>query len=339
MHKFLQFLKTEMGSDLHLSTGCAPMIRKDGDMMVIPGTNKSSASEITEILHSLMNEHQKVIYKNDLEVDFAAQVDDETRLRINAFYTINGPAVVMRELPTHVRGLSALHAPEILRTIITAAKGLVLVVGPTGSGKSTTLAGMIDHINETDSTHIITIEDPVEFIHSNKKSMINQREVGSSTLSFNGALRSALREDPDVILVGELRDIETIRLALTAAETGHLVLATLHTSSAAQTINRIIDAFPAEDKALARSMLSVSLRAIISQRLVKKVGGGRCAAFEIMIANSSIRNLIREDKIPQINSVIELSKKQGMCQMKDSFNELLSRGFISAETASQAHDV
>jgi twitching motility protein PilT len=339
MHKFFEYLITEMGSDLHLSTGCVPMIRKDGDMVVIPGTNKSSAEEIMGILNSLMNESQKEYYKNELEIDFSAQIGDKTRFRINAFRTINGPAAVMREIPVNIRTLSALHAPEILRPIVTSAKGLVLVVGPTGSGKSTTLAAMIDYINETDSTHIITIEDPVEFIHTNKKSMINQREVGSSTLSFNGALRSALREDPDVILVGELRDIETVRLALTAAETGHLVLATLHTSSAAQTINRIIDVFPPEDKALARSMLSVSLRAIISQRLVKKVDGGRCAAFEIMIANSSIRNLIREDKIPQINSVIELSKKQGMCQMKDSLHELLNRGFISPETALESYDV
>jgi twitching motility protein PilT len=336
LNRILSYTKEVKASDLHLSTGSFPMVRVDGDMRIIPDTNKMTADDIQSILDSLMNDRQQEFYKKNLEIDFSAPFDDEMRFRINAFHTIHGPAVVFREIPINIKSLSSLHAPEAIRSLSSCSKGLILVVGPTGSGKSTTLAAMIDHINSTDSAHIITIEDPVEFIHKNKTSLINQREVGSNTLSFNDALRSSLREDPDVILVGEMRDIETVRLALTAAETGHLVLATLHTSSAAQTINRIIDVFPAEDKPLARSMLSVSLKAIVSQRLVKKIDGGRRAVYEIMVANASIRNLIREDKIPQINSAIELGKKQGMCLMKDSVNELLHKGFISPEVALEA---
>jgi twitching motility protein PilT len=336
IEKILSYVKSTASSDLHLSTGYFPMVRTDGEMKEIPGTEILTADQVIEMLHFVMKDFQKEKYHQELEIDFAVQISNEMRFRVNAFHTINGPAAVFREIPIHIKSLSALHAPEIMRILAGSNKGLVLAVGPTGSGKSTTLAAMLDHINENHTSHIITVEDPVEFVHKNKKSLINQREVGSSTLSFNGALRSALREDPDVILVGEMRDIETIRLALTAAETGHLVLATLHTASAAQTINRIIDVFPPEDKPLARSMLSTSLRAIISQRLLKKVGHGRCAAYEIMIANSSIRNLIREDKVPQINSAMELGKKAGMSLMKDSINELLSKGFISPETAKEA---
>ncbi len=336
IEKILTYAKKQGCSDVHITTGSSPMLRIDGEMMAIPNTPNLTNAQVLEMLYSVMNEIQKKIYEEKWELDFSIQVGADLRFRVNAFKTIYGAAAVFREIPSEIRSLSALHAPEIVRSLANASKGLVLVVGPTGSGKSTTLAALIDQINTIHSKHIITIEDPVEFIHKNKKSLINQREVGNSTLSFANALKSALREDPDVILVGELRDVETIQLALTAAETGHLVLGTLHTSSSAQTINRIIDVFPSKDKAVVRTMLSTSIKAVVSQRLLKKNGGGRVAAYEVMIANSSIRNLIREDKTPQINSIIELSKKNGMCLMKDSITDLLNKGAILQETADEA---
>lgn len=336
IEKILTYAKKQKCSDIHITTGSAPMLRIDGDMIAIPSAPVLTNERVMEMLNSIMTDAQKSSYQEKMELDFAIQSGDNLRFRVNAFRTINGAAAVFREIPTEVKSLAALHAPEVIHELSHAKKGLILVVGPTGSGKSTTLAAFIDHINTNFSHHILTIEDPVEFVHKNKKSLINQREVGNNTKSFANALKSALREDPDVILVGELRDVETIHLALTAAETGHLVLGTLHTSSSAQTINRIVDVFPAEDKPVVRTMLSTSIKAVISQRLIKKEGGGRCAAYEIMIANSSIRNLIREDKIPQINSIIELGKKNGMCLMKDSINELLLKGMISKETAEEA---
>lgn len=336
IEKILAYAKKQGCSDVHITTGAVPMLRIDGDMMPIPNAPALSDKQVLEMLHSIMNEVQKKTYQEKWEMDFSIQVGESLRFRVNAFRTINGAAAVFREIPTEIKSLAALHAPEIMHQLSGARKGLVLVVGPTGSGKSTTLAGLIDKINTEHSHHIITIEDPVEFVHKNKKSLINQREVGNSTMSFANALKSALREDPDVILVGEMRDVETIHLALTAAETGHLVLGTLHTSSAAQTINRIVDVFPSEDKPVIRTMLSTSIKAVVSQRLLKKQGGGRVAAYEIMLANSSIRNLIREDKIPQINSIIELSRKNGMCLMKDSINDLVMKGVITKEVAEDA---
>lgn len=333
----LKFTKAKGASDLHISSNAHPMMRVDGDMIKIDSNIASTLtnSDVTEILKTIMTEEQRLLFKKNLELDFSIQFGSQMRFRVNAFYNIYGPAAAFREIPIQIKSFEEIGAPEIIRSLTSCSKGLILVVGPTGSGKSTTLATFVDYINANKKNHIITIEDPVEFTHTNKKSLINQREVGSSTKSFANALRSALREDPDVILVGELRDVETVQLALTAAETGHLVLATLHTSSAAQTINRIVDVFPAHDKPLARSMLSASIKAVISQRLIKKVEGGRCAAYEIMVANSSIRNLIREDKIPQINSAMELGKKSGMCMMKDSINELLLKRIISVEEAQE----
>lgn len=336
IEKILIYAKKHRSSDVHLSSGYPPSLRIDGEIVSIPDAPVLSSVQIMDMISSLMNELQKKNYKENLELDFSIQINEDLRFRVNTFYTVRGPAAVFREIPTEIKSLAAIHAPEVVRSLCAFNKGLILVVGPTGSGKSTTLASMIDHINANYAHHIITVEDPVEFIHKNKKSLINQREVGNSTISFSNALKSALREDPDVILVGELRDVETIQLALTAAETGHLVLGTLHTSSAAQTINRIIDVFPSEDKSVVRTMLSSSIKAVISQRLLKKNGGGRVAAHEVMLANSSIRNLIREDKIPQINSIIELGKKAGMSLMKDSVADLLTKGFITKEVADEA---
>lgn len=329
----IQYVIRNKGSDLHISTGNYPITRIDGELAVIPNTKVLDEIEVGQMIASIMNDRQRDAYHEKMEVDFSIKVDSGHRFRVNAFVNINGSAAVFREITSETVTLGKISAPAILADLCRLRQGLVLVVGPTGSGKTTTLAAMINHINENYKHHIVTIEDPVEFVFKSQSSLINQRELGSNTLSFPSALRSAMREDPDIIMVGEMRDLETISLALTAAETGHLVFATLHTSSASQSIDRIIDVFPFGDKDLARSMLSSSLKAIISQRLVKKEGGGRTAAFEIMIVNSSIRNLIREDKIMQINSMIEIGKKQGMITLKDSVINLLNKGIISKTTA------
>lgn len=335
VEKILAYGKKYACSDVHISSGCSPMLRINGDIIQIPNAPVLSEKRVLDMIYSVMTDTQKNIYAEKLEMDFSIQIENELRFRVNAFRTVSGAAAVFREIPTDIRTLESISAPAIMKDLASLNRGLILVVGPTGSGKSTTLAALIDYINTNLTRHILTIEDPVEFIHRPKKSLINQREVGNSTLTFGNALKSALREDPNVILVGEMRDLETIHSALTAAETGHLVLATLHTSSAPQTINRIIDVFSSEDKLVVRSMLSTSIKAIISQRLIKKEGGGRCAVFEVMMANSSIKNLIREDKIPQINSIIELGKKAGMITMKDSIADLVAKKIISPAAAEE----
>lgn len=322
-------------SDLHLSTSNPPILRMNGDMKPYR-SEPLSGDEIKTMLYSVMTEQQRSEFERDLEIDFAISFGDNMRFRVNAFNNIAGPAAVMRSIPTNILSLEELGTPEIFKKLSNLATGLILVTGPTGSGKSTTLAAMVNEINQHSAKHILTIEDPVEFVHASKKSLINQREVGRDTKSFARALKSSLREDPDVILVGELRDLETIQLALTAAETGHLVMGTLHTNSAPETIDRVIDVFPAQDKEMVRSMLSVALQAVITQRLLKKREGGRVAAHEIMLATPAIRNLIRENKIPQMYSLIQMGAKLGMRTMKETVYSLLESGTITEETAREA---
>ncbi len=323
-------------SDLHLSTKNPPLMRVHGDIIPL-NIPPLEGADIKRMLFTIMTEQQRSDFERELEIDFSISFSEEIRFRVNAFNTIHGTGAVFRMIPTKVLTLEALGAPEVLSHLCKLHRGLILVTGPTGSGKSTTLAAMVDYINTHLNRHILTVEDPVEFVHKSKQSLINQREVGSSTKSFAKALKSALREDPDVILVGEMRDLETIRLAMTAAETGHLVMGTLHTSSAAKTIDRVIDVFPADDKEMIRSMLSTSLEAVISQMLLKKAGGeGRVAAHEIMIATPAIRNLIREAKIPQITSMVQMGARQGMVTMRDSLNGLYENNIIGADTLRNA---
>jgi len=326
-------------SDLHLSPMSPPLMRINGDILSLK-TDPLTADEIKGMIYAIMTEAQRAEYEKELEIDFAIQFGEDLRFRVNAFTTLNGPAAAFRSIPTKILSLDQLGMPDILRHLAMLEKGIVLVTGPTGSGKSTTLAAMVDHINETSPKHILTIEDPVEFVHQTKKSLINQRELGTNTHSFQKALKSALREDPDVILVGELRDLETISLALSAAETGHLVLGTLHTNSAAKTIDRIIDAFPAGDKSLIMSMLSTSIEGVIAQTLIKtKDGRGRVAALEILLGTPAIRNLIREGKLPQIYSLMQVGSKVGMRTMKDSVYSLLEKGLIDMESAKHALNI
>ncbi len=320
--ELLSFCVKNKASDLHLSAGEPPILRVDGEVKRanVPALEHK---EVFEMIYDIMNDKQRRDFERDLEADFSMEVPNLARFRINVFNQNRGISAVFRVIPSEILSLEDLGAPEIFKQISDGVRGLVLVTGPTGSGKSTTLAAMIDYRNDKVNEHILTIEDPIEFVHTSKQCLINQREVHRDTLGFTEALRSALREDPDVILVGELRDLETIRLALTAAETGHLVFATLHTSSAAKTINRIVDVFPAAEKSMIRSMLSESLRAVISQALLKKVGGGRMAAHEIMIATPAIRNLIREDKVPQMNSAIQTGAALGMQTLDQAMQDLV----------------
>ena len=330
--ELLAFAFKKNASDLHVSAGMPPVIRVDGDVKRI-NVDALDDRAVHRMIYDIMNDKQQKAFEEFLETDFSFELPNIARFRVNAFNQNRGPAAVFRTIPSMVWDLEQINAPQVFKDMSMKLRGLVLVTGPTGSGKSTTLAAMVNYVNENRFAHILTVEDPIEFVHTSKNCLINQRELGPHTLGFSEALRSALREDPDVVLVGEMRDLETIRLALTAAETGHLVFATLHTSSAAKTIDRIIDVFPAGEKDMVRTMLSESLEAVISQALLKKVGSGRVAAWEIMIANSAIRNLIREAKVPQMYSVIQTNHEAGMQTLDQHLLELVRSRIITVETA------
>jgi twitching motility protein PilT len=330
--ELLAFSAKQGASDLHLSAGLPPMIRVDGDVRRI-NLPAMEHKEVHSLIYDIMKDKQRKDFEEFLETDFSFEVPGVARFRVNAFNQNRGAAGVFRTIPSKVLTMEDLGMGQVFKDIAEVPRGLVLVTGPTGSGKSTTLAAMIDYINDNRYDHILTIEDPIEFVHESKKCLMNQREIHRDTLGFNEALRSALREDPDIILVGELRDLETIRLALTAAETGHLVFGTLHTTSAAKTIDRVVDVFPAEEKSMVRSMLSESLQAVISQSLLKKTNGGRIAAHEIMMGTPAIRNLIREGKVAQMYSAIQTGAALGMQTLDQCLQELLSKGLISRDIA------
>jgi twitching motility protein PilT len=332
--ELLAFAFKQNASDLHLSSGLPPMIRVDGDIKRI-NVDPLDDRTVHNMIYDIMSDKQQKDFEEFLETDFSFDLPNVARFRVNAFNQQRGPGAVFRTIPSKVLTLEQLNAPDIFKKICDQPRGLCLVTGPTGSGKSTTLAAMVNHINEIRHEHILTIEDPIEFVHTSKNCLVNQREVGRDTLGFNNALRAALREDPDIILVGEMRDLETIRLALTGAETGHLVFGTLHTSSAAKTIDRIIDVFPAAEKDMVRAMLSESLRAVISQSLMKKLGGGRIAAHEIMIGTPAIRNLIRENKVAQMYSAIQTGQGMGMQTLDQCLQDLIRTRQIHVDEARQ----
>ncbi len=335
----LRFAVAQKASDLHLSAGEPPALRIHGDVHRIDAP-PLTREEVHQLIFDTMNDAQRRTYQEKLEVDFAFALDDTMRFRVNAFVHNRGEGAVFRTIPTKIPRFEDLGLPPVVRALCEEEKGLVLVTGPTGSGKSTTLAAMIDHINETMAGHILTLEDPIEFVHTPKKALVNQREVGTQTHSFNNALRGALREDPDVILVGELRDLETISLALTAAETGHLVFATVHTSSAPKTVDRLVDVFPPAQQAQVRAQLSESLLGVVTQMLMHKVGGGRAAALEILVATPAVRNLIRESKTHQIPSAMQVGGRAGMQTMEAALLDLISKGIITLdEVRSRAPDV
>lgn len=330
--QLLQFAYQQDASDLHISSGEPPMIRVHGDMKKIK-VPPLTLEQTQAMIYDIMNDVQRKVFEEFSDIDFSMQLGEIARFRVNVMRQNRGMAAVFRKIPTKILSLEELNMPPILAEISRKEKGLVLVTGPTGSGKSTTLAGMIDLINDELEGHILTIEDPIEFVHRSKKCLVNQREVGPHTQSFSNALRAALREDPDIILVGEMRDLETIQLALTAAETGHLVFGTLHTSSAPKTVDRVIDVFPPNQQAQVRAMFAESIQAIITQTLCKKVGGGRAAALEILMGTTAVRNLIREGKIHQIPSAMQTSQGVGMQTMEMHLRELVDRNLITRETA------
>ena len=332
--ELLAFSAKNGASDLHLSAGLPPMIRVDGDVRRI-NLPAMEHKEVHALIYDIMNDKQRKDFEEFFETDFSFEVPGVARFRVNAFNHNRGAGAVFRTIPSKVLTMEDLGMGKVFQTISEMPRGIVLVTGPTGSGKSTTLAAMIDYINDSRYEHILTIEDPIEFVHDSKKCLVNQREVHRDTLGFAEALRSALREDPDIILVGEMRDLETIRLALTAAETGHLVFGTLHTTSAAKTIDRVVDVFPAEEKSMVRSMLSESLQAVISQTLMKKNGGGRVAAHEIMIGTPAIRNLIREDKVAQMYSAIQTGGALGMQTLDQCLQGLVKKGLVARQAAQE----
>ena len=330
--ELLAFSVKNKASDLHLSAGLPPMIRVDGDVRRInvpPLDHKA----VHSLVYDIMNDKQRKDYEEFYETDFSFELPGIARFRVNAFNQNRGAGAVFRTIPSKILSLEELGCPNSFKEICDVPRGIVLVTGPTGSGKSTTLAAMLDYLNNKEFGHILSIEDPIEFVHESKKCLVNQREVHRDTHGFAEALRSASREDPDIVLIGEMRDLETIRLALTAAETGHLVFGTLHTSSAAKTIDRIIDVFPAAEKDMVRSMLSESLRSVIAQTLMKRIGGGRVAAHEIMVANPAIRNLIREDKVAQMYSAIQTGQSYGMQTLDQCLQDLVARGIVSRQDA------
>ncbi|MBF0588757.1 MAG: type IV pilus twitching motility protein PilT [Magnetococcales bacterium] len=330
--ELLAFSVKSGASDLHLSAGMPPLIRVDGDIRRIDVPTLDH-EQVHDMIYDIMNDKQRKDYEENLEADFSFEIPNLARFRVNAFVQNRGAGAVFRTIPSTILSLEQLNCPEIFKDFSRTPRGLVLVTGPTGSGKSTTLAAMVDYKNRNEYGHILTVEDPIEFVHESHKCLINQREVHRDTHSFEASLRSALREDPDVILVGEMRDLETIRLALSAAETGHLVFGTLHTTSAAKTIDRIVDVFPAAEKDMIRTMLSESMRAIIAQNLLKKKGGGRVAAHEIMVGSAAIKNLIRENKVAQMYSSIQTGRALGMQTLEQSLQELMDKGLITREQA------
>jgi len=333
--QLLAFTMQNDASDLHLSAGSPPIIRSSGQLKRVKADPLSS-DDIRTMLYSIMTEDQRAEYEKHMEIDFAIALGEKARFRVNGFTTRLGASAVFRTIPTEVPTMEDLGLPPVIKRFAELEKGIVLVTGPTGSGKSTTLASMVNHINMYSAKHILTIEDPVEFFHTSQKSLVNHREVGTDTSSFARALKSALREDPDVILVGEMRDYETISLALTAAETGHLVFATLHSNSASKTIDRIIDVFPTGDKEMVRAMIASSLQGVVAQTLLRKQEGGRVGAYEILVGTNAVRNLIRENQIPQMYSMMQTGSRYGMVTMQDAIKDLLETGLIDEEEAHRA---